>query len=177
MEYNKDEMIQDYVARSVSNLSIIREAVRDGKKGPTRDANGYEVTQLINSMVAMVILPREKAFNQIPEKSFEDLGADGWPQRLLADTRCTKTLRTLVRRVRNAVAHFNIGFYVDDDGYLAGLWLWNTYRHKKKRKKCWEAKITISDLEFLVDRLEGIWKKEFSAANNFPIAPLPREMR
>lgn len=77
----------------------------------------YEATQLINSLLGLLIVPKERLFDLIPDTPLDKLNFAEWgkvPQWMARPAKCdlghehTLTLRQLVRKLRNAVAHFKI---------------------------------------------------------------------
>jgi len=88
-------------------LKIIEQYDKAKQPGP----ENFEVTLLVNCLVGLLILPHERRINVIPDVGIEKLREwsidpsfinswGGKGQR--------KTLRQLVRRLRNSVAHFHI---------------------------------------------------------------------
>jgi hypothetical protein len=71
----------------------------------------YEVTLLINCLTALLILPRERFFNQIPDKDIQDLPDWGLAREHVIRVRCGLcgyNLRNIVKEMRNSVAHMDI---------------------------------------------------------------------
>jgi hypothetical protein len=108
----------------------------------------YEVTQLINSLLGLLIFPQQRFIEAIPKTPLLELEAQGWPsiQIIQGQSEC-KTLYDLVRYLRNGVAHFNIRFAANQDGQIQGLQIWN-YRHGQRN---WEAQLSISQLRMIAD--------------------------
>ncbi len=79
----------------------------------------YEATQTVNSLLGLLIVPTEKLFNQIPDTDLAELdqtwgNVSEWvtnPGKCDHGHAHPLTLRQLVRRQRNAVAHFDISAY------------------------------------------------------------------
>jgi len=78
---------------------------------------GYDATQLLNSLLGLLIVPKEKLFDQIPDTSLNELSPSEWgdvsswvTQNINGDLGHgnTSTLRQFVRKLRNSVAHFHI---------------------------------------------------------------------
>ena len=66
------------------------------------------VTQIVNSLLGLVILPYEKGYALRKDKEpLEKLYCQGWPRWELSpfNTRETKTLGDLTKHLRNAAAH------------------------------------------------------------------------
>lgn len=104
MEYESD-FHRSFMVRTQKNLENYR--------------GDYEATQAINSLLGLLIVPKEKLFAHIPDDLLTDLG-DAWgtvsqwirnPGKCDHGHRHPLTLRQLVRRLRNAVAYFKISPY------------------------------------------------------------------
>ena len=76
MEY--DDVIADFAQRTLRNLDYLQHRVRDGDDGL------YDVTQLWNSLLGLIVLPLEtdkkRGENGIPATPMTVLKRDGWPQ-------------------------------------------------------------------------------------------------
>jgi hypothetical protein len=87
-------------------LKIIEQYDHSKQKGP----ENFEVTLLVNCLVGLLILPRERRTDFIPDVAIEgldDWGIDPSFIKSWGDTK-SQTLRQLVRHLRNSVAHFRI---------------------------------------------------------------------
>ena len=95
--------------RTEKNLGFIKaEFDRMGEDSPV-----HLVTQLVNSLLGMVILPREQYLELRNEET--DLGrlvSEGWPEWNVTKGK-TDTLGQLARHIRNAAAHGRITFSSD----------------------------------------------------------------
>ena len=68
--YSTEDYEFSFADRTIKNLEKIQQIVRDEKeKGKSdKDINDvFEVTQLINSFVGLLIIPREKCFKYMPD--------------------------------------------------------------------------------------------------------------
>lgn len=92
----------EFISRTEKNLRAIEKLSREGE-------SVYEVTQLINSLLGLLVYPKENFFEEIPEITRETMIKQGWP---LPDEEISQiqNLRELVKNMRNAVAHINIEF-------------------------------------------------------------------
>lgn len=123
MEYDH-ALLADFARRTLRNLEHIRsiEQLERRQGVPVSDLSAYPVTQQLNSLLGLVVFPKEQYSNAIPDRNLTDLVAEGWPEPDIkprsrtcsrgADHNhrdCT-TLRELIRVIRNGVAHFNIEF-------------------------------------------------------------------
>lgn len=141
MEY--EDVVRDFSERTKKNLEAIQHL-------RTQGAEVYEATQLINSMLGLLVFPREEFVNRIPQAPFEDLARAAWPWPRVRDGFAqAEDLRELVRYLRNAIAHFNIEFLVDDHRQIRGLRVYNTARHGNRT---WDAELTLTDLRSIAER-------------------------
>lgn len=90
-------------------LKIIEQYDHIKQPGP----ENFDVTLLVNCFVGLLILPHERRLNRIPDVAIGKLAAWGIKPSFIASWGAMKkdekkNLRTLVRRLRNSVAHFRI---------------------------------------------------------------------
>jgi hypothetical protein len=83
----------------------------DRAKTPGRE--NFEVTLLVNCFVGLLILPHERRIGVIPDVELDQLDKWDIDPAFIKDWGMMKkgerkTLRLLVRRLRNSVAHFHI---------------------------------------------------------------------
>ena len=96
------------VERTHKNLVYMRNARDSGE-------DIHEVTHLFNSLLGLIVIPWERELKglDVLDISMEDLYCRGWPNiDLLLDEYPvkTKTLKVLVKHLRNAVAHGRFRF-------------------------------------------------------------------
>ena len=96
------------VARTQKNLVHMRVARNGG-------ADVHEVTHLFNSLLGLVIIPWERELKglDVLDVNMEELYDKGWPSLdpILDEYLVkTKTLKVLIRHLRNAVAHGRFKF-------------------------------------------------------------------
>ena len=134
MEYN--ELVKDFAQRTRRNLAIVRQA-------SDSDNEAYEVTQLINSMLGLLVFPQQEFIDQIPETPIFELKAEGWPiPKVRGGYPQVQHLKGLIGYLRNGISHFNIRF-ISSHGEITGLIIWNI----RDKKKNWEAELTLEDLD------------------------------
>ena len=140
MDY--ENVVKDFAKRTKLNLSLIQEHHKKGNEA-------YEVTQLINSCLGLLVLPQQNFIRSIPETPIDKLIDDGWiiptvdgnyPQ--------VKDLNELMRYMRNAIAHCNIEFISDSEDKLKSIKIWN----KNRGKTTWAATLGLKELESLLDK-------------------------
>ncbi len=141
---NYEDVIADFATRTKKNLELIRRLQAEDPESEI-----YEVTQLVNSMLGLLVFPKERYFKEIPETSLAELEAQGWPiPKMRGDFKNPETLRQLIRLLRNSIAHFNLEFVVNERQQISGLILCNMQRGKKT----WEAELSLGDLEGITER-------------------------
>lgn len=96
-----DKIMPEYIDRTLKNLRCQR--------------TNYDVTQFINSLVGLLILPKESAFDKIEDSDV--------PTSLLKEiqdkiTVCKngnqdeeKNLQNIVKHLRNGICHWHVDFY------------------------------------------------------------------
>ena len=159
-----EDLVVDFAERTKENLVAI-EKMAEVKKKKT-DVNKrkvFETTQLINSCLGLISMPRERDFNKIPKIPLEKLEKEGWPIPSLINPSERKpglTLQHLVRYLRNAVCHFHLEF-LEHEYQIIGLRMWNEVKdgdksNKKDRKKIWGATLHIKDLRLLIEKFSKV---------------------
>lgn len=139
MEY-QEEFIIDFARRTRANLHHIQTAVQ-------MDKDVYEFTQLVNSLLGLLVFPREHYFGTIPNTPLSVLVQQGWPEiRPTFGQLQEETLPQLLRMLRNGVAHCNLEFLADNNQELQRLRVWNC---KSGGRKTWEVEMSRDDLRTL----------------------------
>ena len=124
----------------------------------------YPVTQLWNSLLGLVVLPRELDVNSLPETSMLQLRTEGWPQFPTTAGGAQDRARsghpspprggTLQRRVqyrpRRAITSLTIWSQATKNG------------RPIKGSRGWEGRITVEDLNRLARRIADLYVKEFA---------------
>jgi hypothetical protein len=137
MDYKN--IVIDFVKRTKSNLDFIEQ-----------QNNTFGVTQLINSLLGIIVLPKEKNIKIIPNLSFDELLDDGWelPQITINQYKINK-LRDLIRVLRNSVAHFNLEIRANENEEIIGIRFYN----KNKRKKItFSAEYSLANLKKFIEK-------------------------
>ena len=65
------DIITDFAYRTLRNLDSIQSQARDGDDGV------YPVTQLWNSLLGLIVLPREVDLERIPRTGMSELWSEG----------------------------------------------------------------------------------------------------
>jgi DNA-binding MarR family transcriptional regulator len=127
-----------FAARTCENLDCIERAFKD-------KASGHVVTQLVSSLLGLIVFPHEKRFDaSLKEIRLDRLAAEGWPRWEILKGKC-ETLRTLVHKLRNAVAHGRLRFSSDSrqiEEVAVEVEDW----HPHARSPHWRARIGAAEL-------------------------------
>jgi len=142
-----EHVVQEFAQRTQKNLDFIYQH----KNNP--ETKVYEVTQLINSMLGLLVFPQQRFFNSIPETPLGVLEKQGWPRieptpKIQASEYfmpCTN-LRELISVLRHSIAYFNIEFLSRESGEISGIRIWNIDPYIVNKPKTWEAEISIETL-------------------------------
>lgn len=138
MEYKK--VVGDFAYRTRQNLAFIDNA-KKSESGAV-----YEFTQLVNSLLGLLVFPKEQYLSQIPATPLPALVAQGWlPIRITLGKENCKDLRQLITFMRHGIAHFNIEFETDGSE-VTGLKIWNYPGGRKENGKNWEAYFSEAEL-------------------------------
>lgn len=126
MEYTSPLLVS-IANRTLANLTRIELIDQDEAARGVAEADRtvYPVTQLLNSLLGLIVFPKEEYSAALPNRSLDDLHRDGWPkveisyphpQCTVAGEKCQKNhstctnLHQLIRVLRNGLAHFNLEF-------------------------------------------------------------------
>jgi Zn ribbon nucleic-acid-binding protein len=112
-------------------------------------ADDYEVTLLINCLTALLILPKEKHFNKIPDDDIEKLQEWGIKNEHIIKVKCHACgykLNEIVRNMRNSVAHMTIETSSNQKNEI------DCIRFENKRSK-FQLEITPAALRKFVTKL------------------------
>lgn len=137
MIYEDGNVVADFAKRTECNLEFIETARKNGD-------NVFEVTQLVNSLLGLLIFPQQKFMGAKSDISLEKLEENGWPHiAATSDSESFNSLEKLVRFLRNAIAHCNIEFLTDKtEKNISGIKVWNCQNGQRNR----EAEIPIEEL-------------------------------
>lgn len=128
-----------FAARTRKNLAFIEHGLGVG-------ADVHVVTQLMNSLLGLVVFPWERLFlEKIKTLQMAELIKEGWPGwEITAGS--SETLGELMRLLRNGVAHGNIRFSSDaKDLQQVFVEVWN-YRKRHTPPADWAARIRADKL-------------------------------
>jgi hypothetical protein len=136
------DVVRLFARRTKANLAAIERLHANGEEV-------YEVTQLVNSMLGLLVFPQQEFVDRIQETPLEQLRKDGWPvPEVRGVFRQVSDLRQLIRYLRNAIAHFNVLFLDDGQSQIRGLRVWNENQNGKN----WEAELSTDDIRGIAER-------------------------
>lgn len=145
-----EDVIADFARRTAANLQSIRTIRNQGNVPPV-----FEVTQLVNSMLGLLVFPQQRYIDSIPETPISELANNGWPiPVLVGDYPQVPNLRQLVRMLRNAITHCNLEFEAGDCNEIEGLKVWNT--DPRTGKVTWRARLTVNDLDVITTKFVAL---------------------
>lgn len=138
-------VVKDFAERTKRNLENIRKTSQNESQTKV-----CEVTQLLNSMLGLLVFPQQQYFETIPKLPLSDLEAKGWPKIKQSPDFPDKvsTLDKLMRYLRNAVAHFNMKFLTNDNHQISGVCVWNI---NFNGQRTWMADLSLKDLEKITE--------------------------
>lgn len=139
---NYEDLVGDFARRTKANLALVEShATLSGGQA------AFEVTQLVNSMLGLLVFPRERWFDRVPRTPLVELADAGWPVITVLGAVPGNDLKGLARYMRNAIAHCNIEFLPDGSGQIAGIRIWNV--PPGKTDPDWKADLTVEQLRFI----------------------------
>lgn len=164
--WDEDEPIMSIIFQTEINLVAMREA-------SFGEQPVFPATQIINSLVGLLILPQQSFYDMIPNHKIRDLNRVGWriPTALRGED-TARSLNRLARRMRNAVAHSNLEF-TNNAGQISGVRFWDSSnRFQVGSQPEWEIYFSIDELEWFLDRFIMIItrakKGDYSIHRNVP---------
>ncbi len=167
----ENEKTLDIARRTRKNLEYIYKAKRQGE-------DVEEFTQLLNSMLGMVISLREEYFrdSQITWQYVQQLDLKSWKPDLKIrgkvsssqspNLRQVNLFSQLMTNIRHAFAHSNFDLIVDPAANrITGVKVWNTPTGKGKvvQDRTWEADIFEDQLRDLAYLFVEYLEKELAA--------------
>lgn len=128
-----------FAKRTQKNLEYIANA-------QINDEDVHPVTQVILSMLGIVIFPWEtSAFDIVKKRKIPVLSAEGWPKWKMNGAKRVIELHDLIKVLRNAIAHGNIEFDSDSRS-PADVTISFTNIPKGKTESDWVGTITGDQL-------------------------------
>lgn len=112
------EFTRDFATRTLENLNYIETAEKNGK-------NTYEVTQLINSFLGLIVFPQEQNEERVGRVSIDPKIIDDLRLGVTENTYTGRyeevNLQNLIYHFRNAISHGHIKPHADKNKELSVL--------------------------------------------------------
>lgn len=142
---DKQKIMPEYIDRTLENLNIIENST----------SKSYEITQLINSFVGLLILPNEEKYVTIGDSDIQQTTLSNIRNNstLCLDVNMQKedkSLQNIVRHLRNGVCHFRIKFCGRNEIETIRFQDFDKDKITKKLTKNFEAEIDIALLRNFV---------------------------
>ena len=134
------ELEDEFIARTQKNLIAI-ECLKD------KGGEVYEVTQLLNSMLGLLIFPRERFYKKIQPKSWDEMVEEGWPLPS-GDNARVSDLEQLIRNMRNAVAHCNFKVMTEHDEISSIEF--KSFRDRQRKRLLWTGVYDVASFRKFV---------------------------
>ena len=185
--YSTSDYEFSFAQRTIVNLEFIQKRVEEERKSGLTDkeiTDAFEVTQLINSFVGLLIIPREKCFKYMPDDISFPSGskADLLFKKLVSDKSLCEdkyfkkeyvngkwkktdqieeiTPKILALRLRNAVSHDHLiiqPLSPGKDGVITGIEFSDKpTRAREAKKEYFRLLLTIEETEILVKALSEL---------------------
>ena len=145
------ELEDEFISRTEKNLRAIEKLKKEGE-------NVYEVTQFINSLLGLLVYPRERFFETIPDITQETMIKEEWPLPL-GENAQVSGLKELIRYMRNAVAHFNIEFITDKNEIECIRFKNYPLRSRDRERPLWIGEYRLESLKRFVDMFLALISK------------------
>lgn len=146
------EFTKDFATITLENLYYIETAEKNGE-------NTYEVTQLINSFLGLIVFPQEQNEERVGRVSIDPKIIDdlrlGVTENTYTGRHAEVNLQNLIYHFRNAISHGHVEPQADKDKEIFGLEFYDCNSYKKKEE--FRIKVEISLLrEFVRAFAEGL---------------------
>ena len=145
--YQEDKVLLEFASRTMENIELVK------------NHGGFEFMQIVNSLLGLIVFPKEQFIEKVPDLSIEEARQRGWPiPQPLGDKEQVSDLREFVEFMRHGVAHHNIEF-LPKNGTIAGIKIWN--RKPPGGPIIWAAELSESEIETLIDKMLSLIKTFF----------------
>lgn len=144
---NYEDELLSFVRRTRKNLELTEQWRIEHPH-----ANFSEVTHLINSLLGLIVLPKEKVLNELQQLHVTPTGIPDWRAafRLVqAEEEPPTELRPFIDGLRNSVAHGSLDF--ETDGLeITGVTFVQKSRDKPRRI-LWRASFELDELRIFLE--------------------------
>ena len=168
-EYDREHFVTDFIQRTLKNLEEINKIAESDSN---TEAKAYEVTQLINSILGLIIVPFEK-YSDVMDKGLQ---GDGFDKMVVSmgnirlytnyptDRNNHGELRVFnfIRHLRNAFAHLGNDrvIFLSENKKLSGLLVYDTtYDEKNDKTYKFCAELDLPSFKEIVKNIISIYTK------------------
>jgi hypothetical protein len=120
--------VSDFIERTERNLKTVDKINENDKNEGVKHATFFEVTQLLNSAVGLLMFPTEAYLNKLPNITIDDFFKQNKIEpndfKILHGDAKLLSVRDAVKKIRNAVAHYNVEFE-NSNNQIVGIYAWN----------------------------------------------------
>jgi HEPN pEK499 p136 len=120
------------------------------------------VTFLVNSLLGLIVVPRQTLLDELRQLPVTRTGIPGWGATFdIAGEPAPADLRTLVKGLRNAVAHFSLSF-TTAAREITGV-NFQTFEDERATIPRWAASFKVDELrsflDHLADEVDSAWQR------------------
>lgn len=140
------DRVPQLIRRTKKNLDAIGAINAINKEGKSEV---YEVTQLVNSCLAVIVHVHESKITKRNDFSLQPKKLNGWPNLSPIEESLHKPLKwsEQMRLIRNGIAHGNIKFHPEKGNReITHIEIWNEHQ----KKPTWGAKISIDQMRKMI---------------------------
>jgi hypothetical protein len=138
---NYEDELLSFIRRTRRNLELTEEWRREHN-----GAGFSEVTHLINSLLGLVVLPKERVLNQLRQVHVAPTGIPAWSVYFRLEPvegKLPTELRPFLQRLRNSVAHLSLEF-VSNGAEISGVGF--VQRSRDRTELLWRAFFDLAQL-------------------------------
>lgn len=144
-----EEFVSDFAKRTKANYELVK-SLAAGEKERDSHSTVFEVTQLVNSLLGLLVFPQQEFYNKLPED---------YPNKELEAllSKCTttyeervgsqKSFANVLRHIRNAIAHKKLEAYPYGPQEIKGF-IFRDGRSESHPE--FELKLSVEELEQLL---------------------------
>lgn len=142
-----ENFIKDFADRTMENLKIIEDISL--KK---ENESGFEITQLINSMIGLLIFPQQKYFNQLKKFDSNDEIIEIF-KNAKEENGENKNFAIMLRHMRNSISHNNLKIHPNAlQKSITEIEFWD----KKSNKETARFTLKISDIKKILIKIHNL---------------------
>jgi hypothetical protein len=145
MEYKS--LLKDFAKRTKANLDFI------DQKSDSLQPRTFEITQLVNSFLGLLVLFDKQDANNIPKMLLSDVEKRGGFAIHEITKKPSKDLRDFIHHLRNAFAHVNLSYH-SNMSEIESVTLQNIV--PKTGILYWQCCLSVPEIRFLLNLIYEI---------------------